>query len=76
MLEENIAIVEDGGDPICTFRDPAENVFLGMRTEDMRTMIPQGQAGRDVDTGGTDDADRRHRRRFNRFGGLADVPVK
>jgi 5,5'-dehydrodivanillate O-demethylase len=76
MLEENIAIVEDGGDPICTFRDPAENVFLGMRTEDMRTMIPQGQAGRDVDTGGTDDVDRRHRRRFNRFGGLADVPVK
>ena len=44
MLEENIAIVEDGGDPICTFRDPSENVFLGMRTEDMRTMIPQGQA--------------------------------
>ena len=33
MLEENIRIVEDGGDPINTFRDPASNVYLGMDTE-------------------------------------------
>ncbi len=70
MLEENIAIVEDGGDPMNTFRTDSDNVFLGMRTEDSRTWIPQGQAGRDVDTGGADNADRRDRRRFNRFGGL------
>ena len=72
MLEESIATVEDGGDPINTFRDPNENVYLGMRTEDMGKMIPQGQAGRDVDTDGQDNADRRDRRRFNRFGGLTD----
>ena len=72
MLEESIATVEDGGDPINTFRDPNENVYLGMRTEDMGKMIPQGRAGRDVDTDGQDNADRRDRRRFNRFGGLTD----
>ena len=33
MLEENIRIVEDGGDPINTFRDPASNIYLGMDTE-------------------------------------------
>ena len=33
MLEENIRIVEDGGDPINTFRDPAANAYLGMDTE-------------------------------------------
>ena len=33
MLERNIRIVEDGGDPMNTFRDPAENVYLGMDTE-------------------------------------------
>jgi len=72
MLEESIATVEDGGDPINTFRDPNENIYLGMRTEDMGKMIPQGQSGRDVDTHGKDNADRRHRRRFSRFGGLTE----
>ena len=33
MLEENIRIVEDGGDPMNTFRDPAANAYLGMDTE-------------------------------------------
>ena len=33
MLEENIRIVEDGGDPINTFRDARQNVYLGMDTE-------------------------------------------
>jgi hypothetical protein len=33
MLEENIRIVERGGDPMNTFRDPAANVYLGMTTE-------------------------------------------
>ncbi len=71
MLEENIAIVEDGGDPMNTFREQADNVFLAMRTEDNRTAISQGIAGREVDTSGPDNEDRRDRRRFSRFGGLA-----
>ena len=33
MLEENMRIVEDGGDPVCTFRDPAQNQYLAMQTE-------------------------------------------
>ncbi len=33
MLEKNIRTVEDGGDPINTFRDPAQNVYHGMATE-------------------------------------------
>jgi 5,5'-dehydrodivanillate O-demethylase len=33
MLEKNIRVVEDGGDPINTFRDPAQNVYHGMATE-------------------------------------------
>ena len=33
MLEENIRIVEDGGDPMNTFRDPESNVYHGMDTE-------------------------------------------
>ena len=33
MLEQNIRSVEDGGDPINTFRDPAQNVYHAMRTE-------------------------------------------
>jgi 5,5'-dehydrodivanillate O-demethylase oxygenase subunit len=70
MLEDNIKVVEDGGDPINTFRDPGQNVYHGMRTEDSRFWIPQGQAGRDVETNGADNSDRRDRRRFNRFGGL------
>jgi len=36
MLEQNISIVEEGGDPMNTFRDAAQNVYLGMRTEDAR----------------------------------------
>ena len=34
MLEEQIAIVEDGGDPINTFRDPAENQCIVLQQED------------------------------------------
>ena len=37
MLEENIAAVEEGGDPMNTFRNAADNEYLGMRTEDART---------------------------------------
>ena len=70
MLEENIALVEDGRDPMNTFREAGDNEYLGMRTEDQGAMIPQGQAGRDVNTGGADNEDRRDRRRVNRFGGL------
>jgi LigXa C-terminal domain like len=33
MLEENIARVERGEDPMNTFRDPDQNVYLSMRTE-------------------------------------------
>jgi len=46
MLEENIRIVEDGGDPINTFRDPAKNVYLGMDTEhwSKRAELGGGQA--------------------------------
>jgi 5,5'-dehydrodivanillate O-demethylase len=72
MLEENISAVERGNDPINTFRDAANNEYLGMRTEDSRTWIPQGQGGRDVNTTGDDNADRRDRRRLNRFGGLTE----
>ena len=39
MLEENIRIAQDGGDPLNTFRDPAQNVYLGMRTEDNRVAV-------------------------------------
>ena len=46
MLEENIRIVEDGGDPINTFRDAAKNVYLGMDTEhwSKRAELGGGQA--------------------------------
>jgi len=30
LLEEQIGIVEEGGDPLNTFRDPAENVCLSL----------------------------------------------
>ena len=33
MLEDNIKIVEDGGDPMNTFRTPEENRYHGMVTE-------------------------------------------
>ena len=33
MLEDQIRIVEDGGDPMCTFRDPAENAYIPFMTE-------------------------------------------
>ncbi|MEX2431405.1 MAG: aromatic ring-hydroxylating dioxygenase subunit alpha, partial [Dehalococcoidia bacterium] len=33
MLEENIRIVEDGGDPMCTLRDPEKNVYIPFMTE-------------------------------------------
>ena len=46
MLEEQIRIVEDGGDPINTFRDPANNVYHGMDTEhwSKRAELGGGQA--------------------------------
>jgi 5,5'-dehydrodivanillate O-demethylase len=46
MLEENIRIVEDGGDPLNTFRDPANNVYLAMDTEhwSKRAELGGGQA--------------------------------
>ncbi|MEE8518272.1 MAG: Rieske 2Fe-2S domain-containing protein [Dehalococcoidia bacterium] len=34
MLDEQIAIVQDGGDPINTFRDPAENECIVLPQED------------------------------------------
>ena len=33
MLEENIRLVEQGKDPMNTFRDPETNKYLWMRTE-------------------------------------------
>ena len=42
MLEQNIRVVEDGGDPMNTFRDPAQNVYLPMETE--RSSAGRGQS--------------------------------
>jgi len=50
MLEKNIRIVEDGGDPLNTFRDPAENVYHGMDTELPRELAAARSAN---DVGGT-----------------------
>lgn len=33
MLEQNIRVVEDGGDPMNTFREAAQNAYHPMRTE-------------------------------------------
>ncbi len=33
MLEDNMQVVEDGGEPINTFRDPATNQYLELPTE-------------------------------------------
>ncbi|MBI67376.1 MAG: (2Fe-2S)-binding protein [Chloroflexi bacterium] len=46
MLEEQIRIVEDGGDPINTFRDQDTNAYLGMDTEhwSKRAELAGGQA--------------------------------
>jgi 5,5'-dehydrodivanillate O-demethylase len=33
MLEENIRIVEDGGDPMCVVRDPVQNKYIPFMTE-------------------------------------------
>ena len=67
MLEENIRIVEDGGDPKNTFRDPAANVYLGMATEDSRRAYRQGR------TSLSNATNKRDTRRDDRFGGLATV---
>ena len=45
MLEENIRIVEDGGDPMNTSRDPAENVYLAMATELPKKLAEARHAG-------------------------------
>ncbi|MCH7482969.1 MAG: aromatic ring-hydroxylating dioxygenase subunit alpha [Chloroflexi bacterium] len=50
MLEENIRIVEDGGDPMNTFRDPEKNVYHGMDTELPRELAAARNKG---DQGGT-----------------------
>jgi hypothetical protein len=50
MLEANIRKVESGGDPMNTFRDPAENVYLGMVTELSPTAAAKRSSG---DMGGT-----------------------
>src|SRR5690606_25415882 len=50
MLEENIRIVEDGGEPMNTFRDPEQNVYLAMDTELPRELA---QARSKDDVGGT-----------------------
>ena len=65
MLDENIRIVEDGGDPKNTFRDPAGNVYLGMITESATGQMgaPRANAG----------ASMRDARRDNRFGGLTST---
>ena len=39
MLEENIRIAQDGGDPLNTFRDPGQSVYLDMRIEDNRVAV-------------------------------------
>jgi 5,5'-dehydrodivanillate O-demethylase len=42
LLDENIRIVEDGGDPMNTFRDPEENRFINMiaeRTGKQQTLV-------------------------------------
>ncbi|MCH8974833.1 MAG: hypothetical protein IH869_07130, partial [Chloroflexi bacterium] len=47
MLEEQIRVVEDGGDPMCTFRDPAQNVYIPFMTEQsmyVSTGMRQGAA--------------------------------
>jgi len=50
MLEDNIRIVEDGGEPMNTFRDPEQNNYLGMDTE----LPPELAAARNTgDLGGT-----------------------
>jgi len=33
MLEENIRLVEQGQDPICTFRNPETNKYIPFMTE-------------------------------------------
>lgn len=33
MLEENLRIVEDGGDPMCVIRDPEKNIYIPFQTE-------------------------------------------
>ena len=39
MLEENIKIVEDGGDPMNVFRDPKENEFIELEMEDYGPLL-------------------------------------
>ena len=69
MLEQNIRIVEDGGDPMNTFRDPAQNVYLGMKTEDSRRSTFRGQRAAAVGETGNKREDRRN----SRFGGLTST---
>ena len=44
MLEQNIRIVEDGGDPINTFRDPEWNMLLAMEAERGSARAEQAKA--------------------------------
>ena len=50
MLEDNIKIVEDGGDPMNTFRTPEENRYHGMVTEYPRELAAKINPN---DVGGT-----------------------
>ena len=50
MLEDNIKIVEDGGDPINTFRTEEENTYHGMITEYPRELAAKINPN---DVGGT-----------------------
>ena len=45
MLEEQIKIVEDGGDPMNTFRDPAENTIIDLHLEDYGDISGYEQGG-------------------------------
>jgi 5,5'-dehydrodivanillate O-demethylase len=47
MLEDNIRLVEEGKDPMCTFRDPEKNQYVPFMTEQAQyaaTSIRQGAA--------------------------------
>ena len=52
MLEKNIRIVEDGGDPMNTFRDAESNVYHGMVTE-LPPALATARVGGDLGGTGT-----------------------
>ncbi len=44
MLEEQISIVERGGDPIATLRDPAENTIIEFRSHSINRIVKPAEA--------------------------------